>query len=144
MKVWRQGHTLCNWKVIYIWSCRLYMTCLLHPLRPRSLLAPPGSATDGTGSWCDQNRSTHLSVPALITKQIRRDVHITRRQTPLRPFFEATSRSAGKWSHHVLWNPIFTGLRHVIDQCFSNWVPRNPRLPENTVWASERNNGINT
>jgi hypothetical protein len=43
-----------------------------------------------------------------------------------------------KYSSEV--NPV----SYPIDQCFSNWVPRNLTVPQNIVMGSERKSGINT
>ena len=48
----------------------------------------------------------------------------------------------GEGNSRYQFAPVNTD--HTAGQCFSNWVPRHLRVPQNTVWGSERNNGIHT
>ena len=46
--------------------------------------------------------------------------------------------------YFILWQGQTCQSSSAVAQCFSNWVPWNPRVLQNTVSGSERNNVINT
>jgi hypothetical protein len=47
------------------------------------------------------------------------------------------------YTNPTRWTFLFNIIFFSIDQCFSNWVLRNHRIPQNTIRGSKRSNGIN-